>query len=623
MEAQRPQTPWRSIEKLNNLMGILKPGDSVLFKKGDAFYGQLVITASGTSVNAIAFSAYGTGNQPVITGLTTLSEWRDTGGGVKEVNCTSCKEKQNVVVINGVLQRLGRYPNAGYLVYDDFLGKNLIISNQLPNPVDWRGAEIVMRKKHWQIDRKRITGQMGDTIRFAPASQYEGTKGFGFFIQGSRETLDTAGEWYYNPDNKRLSVFFGAGKNDRMTISAGTIDTLILISGSSHITLENLLIEGANQYGILINNADHVTLEKCSVENNGYNAIQGVKSSFITITKSSLNHTLNNAIVMRQADHAIINGNTIKNTGFLPGMGDDKNGSYVGISVGSDASVTYNTIDSTGYIPIMFGGNSCVISNNVINTYCFNVDDGGGIYTFGGRSLVTFKQRIVKDNIVLNGMGAPDGAHGTLEVHGIYMDEGASQVTISGNTVAYCKSSGLLLHHANDIILDSNVIVNDNGVIYLSEDRNSPAITQIRATNNLFFSTSVNQPCLIIKKTLTNPEDMGTFNNNLYWKVGDTSAIVQYHDYTDPDATKQSSWWKKYSLSAWKLLFHQDQNSRQSPIMIDDMNQILFRYNPTRHNQTISLDGNYLDSEGAIHSKNIILTPFKSIILMKSPNTRH
>jgi hypothetical protein len=66
LQAQSPATPWKTINKLNSFFANLKPGDSVLFKTGETFTGNIVGTQSGTQAAPIVISAYGTSKiQPV------------------------------------------------------------------------------------------------------------------------------------------------------------------------------------------------------------------------------------------------------------------------------------------------------------------------------------------------------------------------------------------------------------------------------------------------------------------------------------------------------------------------------------------------------------------------------
>jgi hypothetical protein len=59
-------TPWKTIHKV--IYSSFKPGDSILFKKGDIWLEQLEIPASGSAENPIIFGAYGAGNNPIIDG---------------------------------------------------------------------------------------------------------------------------------------------------------------------------------------------------------------------------------------------------------------------------------------------------------------------------------------------------------------------------------------------------------------------------------------------------------------------------------------------------------------------------------------------------------------------------
>src|SRR5215217_7539459 len=71
--AKNPSTPWKSISKLNSFFASLQPGDSVLLKRGETFYGSITVTKSGTTSLPIVISAYGLGNRPVITSLVALN----------------------------------------------------------------------------------------------------------------------------------------------------------------------------------------------------------------------------------------------------------------------------------------------------------------------------------------------------------------------------------------------------------------------------------------------------------------------------------------------------------------------------------------------------------------------
>jgi hypothetical protein len=67
-----PGTAWQTIGKING--STFSPGDSILFNRGDAWYGtSLVVPSSGSSGSPITFGAYGTGANPILKGSTALN----------------------------------------------------------------------------------------------------------------------------------------------------------------------------------------------------------------------------------------------------------------------------------------------------------------------------------------------------------------------------------------------------------------------------------------------------------------------------------------------------------------------------------------------------------------------
>ncbi|NLR93861.1 T9SS type A sorting domain-containing protein [Flammeovirga agarivorans] len=67
-------SPWKTLAKASqiaqdiNTGGLLKPGDQLLFKRGDTFEGNLILKCSGTALAPITISSYGEGELPVISG---------------------------------------------------------------------------------------------------------------------------------------------------------------------------------------------------------------------------------------------------------------------------------------------------------------------------------------------------------------------------------------------------------------------------------------------------------------------------------------------------------------------------------------------------------------------------
>src|SRR5580658_4017514 len=110
VQAQQPVTPWRSLKKLNEIFGQLRPGDSVLLKRGDIFYGSVVASQSGAVGNPIYIGAYGQGNEPVISGFHRLDGWKNIGQNIWQSACPECGLRVNMVIINNRVQPMGRYP---------------------------------------------------------------------------------------------------------------------------------------------------------------------------------------------------------------------------------------------------------------------------------------------------------------------------------------------------------------------------------------------------------------------------------------------------------------------------------------------------------------------------------
>jgi len=77
-----PRAPWCTLARVN--VGPFRPGDHILFRRGDQWRGQLR-PRSGGPAGPVSYGAYGEGPKPVLLGSVDKSrpaDWRDEGGNI-------------------------------------------------------------------------------------------------------------------------------------------------------------------------------------------------------------------------------------------------------------------------------------------------------------------------------------------------------------------------------------------------------------------------------------------------------------------------------------------------------------------------------------------------------------
>lgn len=105
-------TAWKTLAKINQT--VFKPGDNILFKRGESWNGSFNVNQSGQPESYVVFGAYGSSSQkPKITNKTVISSWasvtegifkHDTGGPICYVifeNGKKIKEASSVSLSDG------------------------------------------------------------------------------------------------------------------------------------------------------------------------------------------------------------------------------------------------------------------------------------------------------------------------------------------------------------------------------------------------------------------------------------------------------------------------------------------------------------------------------------------
>ncbi len=613
-------TPWKTIAKVNSSFSTLKPGDRILFNRGDVFYGSLKISKSGLAGSPITISAYGAGAKPIITGFTMVSAWTNLGSNIWEsTSAVSTLSTCNMVTINGVNTGMGRYPNTGYLTYQTYSGNKSITSSSLSGTPNWTGAEVVIKKHRWIIDRNHIIAQTGGTLTYTPSSTYYGQNNWGFFIQNDARTLDKANEWYYNPSTKKIRVY---STSSAINVQVASLDTLVFMTYKNYITFDNISFRGANGEAFYIGSSSNITIQNSSIDfcyDGIFGADLGSSSANFKLQNSTINHSNNDAVkITKEFTNATISNNIIKNTGMIAGMGGSGDNKYTGMMLEniSNSLIQYNEIDSSGYCGISFpGGNFTKVTNNLVNYFCMINDDGGGIYTYAPAT-----GKIIAYNNVLNGIGNGEGVNnpGSSAAFGVYIDAigNTSGVQILNNSIANIGRAGIFLHNVHDIITRNNTVYNSIIGLLIKNDDDT-YITNLIVKNNIFFAKTFTQLAFEAITLHNDISSFGTIDSNYYARPIDDRLVFN----VQPTGQSQTpGFYFMYTLEGWQTYSGFDAHSHKSPIALADTADNDFYYNATKTNKIITLYQSMIDVKGIKYMNSITLLPFSSVVLMVDPN---
>ena len=601
---------WASIDKVNSMFSTLKPGDRILFKRGDIFYGTINITKSGISGSPITLGVYGTGDKPIVTGFTVFSTWTNEGNGIYSASITS-EALTNMVVLDNKQYAMGRWPDAGYNIFESASSNLSITDIELGSVTNWKGAEVVIRKNDWSLDRCNITAHAGGTLAYTSMGSVQNAEArHGYFIQNDKRTLTSYGEWYHDVTNGKIYIYFGSTDPTTKKVEVATLNNLVYDTGNDYITIDNLHFRGSasDMIEFIINANDYITVQNSQFTFAGHDAINlwGNNGNITNNLISSCNQT---AIMTIGTLHKITS-NIVENVGLIAGQAFSGNLTNAIAINNNDCLVKNNTIRNIGYSGIKLSSTADVITiqNNYIHDVLLTLNDGAGIYTAGEGT-----SRKIDGNIVLNVKGNTDGTPypDRFIARGIYLDVNSTNVIITNNTVANCSEGGYMIHRSRENRLENNTAFN-NGYGMFFQNNTGTNIRNNNLTNNIFFAKSSTQLSLKFYSGADDIPAFGTADNNYYARPVDDDDV--FHTYSPSTGNKYRT------LATWQSFTSQDRNSKKSPVTISDTSKIDFFYNPTTANKAITLALPMIDVKGKKYTGTITLLPYTSVILLPDPN---
>lgn len=595
-------------------------GDSLLFNKGDTFYGTLTMDASGSAGNPIYIGSYGTGNSPIITGFQTLASWTDNGDGRFWAIVTGAEGTTNMVTVDGVSTAMGRYPDSGInLTYESSSGGNQITDTGIGDATDWAGADIVIEKDYFILERNIIDDHTGDVFTFSPYGRTQYAASYPpryYFIQNDLRCVTSGNEWYHDYTTGRLYVW---GDPSTKTVKIATLNKLIDLGNYyDYITIDGLKLSGSignalnvgddyNQFGT----GNNIIIKNCVVEYSGFIGIAVVATQdYIVIDNNTISNCNADGILINSGTGSIgsssVTNNDISYCGMIPGAchrGTDNQGIIMYGGAGDVHLIEYNNISYTGYNGIgVYSDLWADIKHNYVNYAMQVTDDGGGIY-WGANS--NYRPSYIRNNIVLN------TAIGNVNAEisrGIYTDHLNDNVTILNNVVYNSQHTGIYIHSGKYHRIENNLLYdNPYGITFQKYSTITNEDDTVRY-NKVIARTTSQYGFFSNWFTTTEAGNFGVLDYNYYACPIDDDTLFILND-TDPG-------YKYYLLAGWRTLTGQEAHSLGSPTSIDNDDQLHFIYNATDESSYWDLSAPMIDVANTSYSGQVTLLPYTGMVLI-------
>ncbi|HVU57987.1 MAG TPA: hypothetical protein VHD83_23160 [Puia sp.] len=544
-------TPWKT---LSAHRGIPVAGDTMFLKSGDVFNEPLYITKSGTISSHIVWSTYGGAARAVINGFTTLAGGTRMGtSDIYEFYCPGLTAKTNMLVMDGIPQPMGRWPDTGYRTYTACTLNSITDAGLSSSPYNWTGATLANHSEFYIIDTAVIAGQTTNTIttvtNFHVANP---NRGNGYFVENDARTLlltTIPGRWYnkYTVDSMQVYLPGGLGSH---VLKVPTLDTLCNANfGTQYNDVYNIDLEGSNLATLLINHNWGHTFTNCLFRYGGNDCWLGNECPFTKFVNDTLDYFQNNGakVTGSTSTNCLVQNVLVNHCGMIPGMGQDDgdgNKSYTGWDHPMGSNIFQNmTILNSGYSGLCFGGDSTFATNVVVDTFCATKIDGGGFYTADG-SFVTYTYgRKLTSCMALHGQGSHAGVKwdSTDAAMGFYCDSHSSSVTLTNCTGALNSTAGIYVHGSKITTRNNNFYGNGWCQRCLVEFSGIP-LTGVSMKYDQLANNAPGQLCNAFVTPANDLNSFGVVDSNYY--ANTSTAAFYTKSSADGGTTRTLSSWQ-------------------------------------------------------------------------------
>jgi hypothetical protein len=621
-------SPWKSMEKLNQIAASLKAGDIVYFERGSEWEKVKISISNlqGNSSSPILFAAYGSGAKPRFKGSKIIGSftkegniWYKTDNDLPDYIPTT-RRIIPYVFINETRYGVSRFPNTGILTTKTNGTKTYLDDyTQTWSNNQWSNGMISIRCVAWDWTSRKILSNTSTRMNLDALPLGISKSSTDYIIHNHKNACDVIGEWAQQNDT--IWIFYAENLNDKV-VEVPVVDTIVKINNCKYIKFENLQFERGVMTDIFAQQSV-ITLDKCNITDAG-NALMLIQSnSYMNMHDCALSHGGRAGIYMDESGGDLFD-NTFKDmVSDGANNGDGANGSCINNwHCNAVTRIHHNYFEN---INIAFNGHwsnaETYIYRNYINGYGKTIEDCGAIYI--GGDFTNFKKYVTR-NIILNA--------GNKFCHALYMDYLTSNVVADSNTI-YNSNIAFNFH-----VCDDN-LVRYNNVVFPAKDMGYPWGSAFRfdeysfnhgkegnevrrnsiENNNVVLSSNADEvTSAFLNVTYINEN---TSKNNKFFDpfTEDDDIFVKGDDYN-------IGTYHSYSLSNWSVSTGLENGSTRNPTGwtfksvsgIDKQDFVKLLINPTDKDSIFNLKlfgAKYIDVNGTLFSDNIKVPPYFSVIL--------
>jgi hypothetical protein len=613
--------PWKTLARLNLVTYV--PGDSVFFRRGDIFRGGINVLQGGTSASRVVFTAYGTGEKPVISGAEPVSGWTVAGGGRYVVPCS---HQAGSFFVEGVEKTIARYPNDHQYLFLDTAGSTWLKDSNLPGlPATLvNGSQVCIHTAQWCWEKSPVASLASDTLRYANPTLIQAIAGYGYFLFDNLNHLDTVNEWKCDTVADQLHYLPPAGENPQLQTCEVSVNSSLYSNGmliganASRVTVDNLAFEKQASAGIAILGANnrYIVIQHCDFSGQ-YNYGVSDKGKYNEISYCYMRDLGGfGVLVSGSGSNSTIHHNTLRNIGPTRngGIGTEINNTAIKCAFVDSCWIHHNNIDSAGYCGISADGGYHLVERNIVRNAMLLNNDGGGLKSYGILSHhITFR-----NNFVSTSDGTNEGAvNVTFDTPAIYFDFNVNNCLVTQNTVFDRSDKGIWQNSGNyNNTITENVVFGCNYGIDLNATPAQPTpITGMVVKHNVIFTFS---PTGIMFRqfalNLASANNQGTVDSNYYFQPYDPGRYAE---------RVISGTSHLFSFPAWQAASVYDDHSVSSFVSWTwPQNDAVLFMNQTDNDSTVDLGlHRYLDLDSNIVCGTLALSPYTSKVLIRTGDT--